>query len=104
MNNTSRVRSAPMKKLILISAALLAGAALSGCGVATAPTAAAPSAPVTVHGCTLQGLAKGGQQPVENAAVQLWLVSSRNYGAASTPLINGIAASTSNGSHTGGNA
>ena len=98
MHNTSRLRSAPIQKLMLISAALLAGIALSGCGTGTT----AVPATVTVHGGTITGKVLGGQQPVENASVQLWAAGASGYGTASTPLVTG--ATTSNGSGIGGNS
>ncbi|HEY1731470.1 MAG TPA: NHL repeat-containing protein [Terriglobales bacterium] len=83
-----------MKNLMLVTAALLAGSVLTGCG---AGTSAAPAS-VVVHGGTIAGKAMGGQQPVANASVQLWAAGSSGYGAASTALITGLAATTSNGS------
>jgi len=100
MNNLSKLHMTILQAAWLI-AALAAGITLTGCGYSNT---AVSSAPVTVSGGSIQGNALGGQQPIANATVQLWAAGNSGYGSASTPLITGISATTSNGSGSGGNA
>jgi len=77
----------------------LAAIAMLSAAIVLAGCSSAPLAPpVTVQGTVIHGQAWGGQQPVVQATVQLWATGTAGYGSASTKLITGVTAVTTDAS------
>jgi len=75
--------------------ALMAAALLCGCGAGSSysPTTSHPSSHVS-------GQAKGGQQPITGAAVQLYALGTTGDGSAATPLLTSAVTTDANGYFT----
>lgn len=79
----------------LAASACLCALAVTGCG---SGVSGSDSLSPALHAIT--GQARGGQQPISGATVQLYGVSSSGYGTASTPLLTSTVTTDSNGHFT----
>ncbi len=71
--------------------------ALTGCGANMISSSATQGSAISA-GVPLEGTVFGGQQPVSNATMHLYAVSTSGYGAASTSLLTKTVTTTSTGS------
>ena len=89
---TLPIHSLPARRVTLLVAAFAATSLLSGCSLA--PTASSSSSTSSYH---LAGQAKGGQQPVSGATIQLYAAGSGGNASAATPLLTSPVLTDSNG-------
>ncbi len=87
-------RKQPLLGAVCLAVALTG---LAGCSMGTMQMSGPFSSPVA-GSVTIKGSVHGGQQPILNSAIQLWVVGSGSYGAAATPLFSSSVTSGSTGS------
>jgi hypothetical protein len=83
------------KQLMTLATAALTFT-LTGCGTNVTSSAVTQNAPVSA-GVAVQGAVFGGQQPVSNATMHLYAVSTSGYGTASTSLLTKTVTTSSTG-------